>query len=506
MTTSTKKNFDTVVVGSGISGMTMTLLLAQTGQKVLLLEQDRKIGGSMQRFKRQGVPFDTGFHFTAGFGNILTQMLQVMDIETEIEPIYFSPPGGARIFFKDRQELLCFPAKRNQLVTMLTEHYPDEAALIRQFFKDEEYIFKNTPTMDLKNFETLLGEGAVLNLGLLNEDFITLEDYFNKLGMSAEVRTVLSMFAMCHGTPPSEISFANHCRVSYGLHDGIAQVKNGGDAFIKAFSAKAAELDIEINCNCTIDECLEIKNRTSKSLKLSNGTEISCNEVVLAIHPREIAKILPKSVTNKIFDERVTSFDDTFGFFSLHAITTEHIEDFPISLTSCFSSADINKIMSENYSESGMAIMTTVETTATGKVQVINAFDAMWMHECAQWKNIKNRHKNSKYQAYKKAYADKIIANIEIVYPQLSGKLKVLETATILTFNDYLNGGGAAYGIKQLVGQFNLFGKLPLRNFYAVGQSSLLPGAIGAMLSSFIIFNKIVGNEKFKPLIKRIIS
>jgi phytoene dehydrogenase-like protein len=504
METGEKKHFDTVVVGSGISGMTMSLLLAQAGQKVLLLEQDRKIGGSMQRFKRHGVPFDTGFHFTAGFGDILTQMLQVMDIEAAIEPIYFSPPGGARIFFKDRQEMLCFPHKRDQLAAMLAERYPEESDLIKQFFKDEEYIFKNTPTMNLKNFEALLGEGAVLNLGVLDEDFITLEDYFNKLGMSAEVRTILSMFAMCHGTPPSEISFANHCRVSYGLHNGITQVKNGGDAFIQAFSAKAAELDIEIRCNCTISECLEIKNRTSDVLKLSDGTTISCTQAVLSIHPREIVKILPESVTNKIFRERVAEFEDTFGFFSLHAVTTEHIEDFPITLTSCFSSADINRIMSEKYQESGMAIMTTVEETANGKVQVVNAFDAMWMHDCEQWKNIKNRRQNTEYQAYKKAYADKIIANIETVYPQLSGKLEILETATILTFNDYLHGGGAAYGVKQLVGQFNLFGKLPLRNFYAVGQSSLLPGAIGAMLSSFIIFNKIVGNEKFKTLIKRI--
>ncbi len=499
-----KKHFDTVVVGSGISGMTMALLLAQTGQKVLLLEQDRKIGGSMQRFKRQGIAFDTGFHFTGGFDDILTQMLQVMKFENAVKPIYFSAPGGARIFFKASKKLLCFPRKRDQLILMLAERYPDEAELIKQFFQDEEYIFKNTPTMNLKNFEALLGEGAVVNLGVLDEDFITLEDYFNKLGMSAEVRTILSMFAMCHGTPPNKISFANHCRVSYGLHNGITQVKNGGDAFIQAFSDQAAGLNIEIRCECTITECLEIKNRNSNLLKLSDGTTVSCEQTVLSIHPREIAKILPASVTNKIFKERVTEFEDTFGFFSLYTVTTEHIDDFPITLTSYFSSTDINRIMSKEFPDSGMAIMTTEEETANGKVQVVNAFDAMWMKDCEQWRAIENRHKNSEYQAFKKAYADKIVKNIETVYPQLSGKLKILETATILTFDDYLNSGGSAYGVEQQVGQFNLFGKLPLRNFYAVGQSSLLPGAIGAMLSSFIIFNKIVGNEKFKQLIRRI--
>lgn len=499
-----KQHFDSVVVGSGISGMTMSLLLAHAGHKVLLLEKEQKIGGSMQRFTRHGIPFDTGFHFTAGFGNLMTQMLQMLDIEQAIEPIYFSAPGGARIFFQGDKELICFPHKRDDLVAMLAERYPTEADKIKQFFRDEEYVFKNTPTMDLTKLETLLDESAVMNLGFIDEDFISLDDYFNKLNMADEVRTILSMFAMCHGTPPNEISFANHCRVSYGLHNGIALVKNGGDAFIQVFKTKATELRISIRCNCTISECSAVENRNSKILKLSDNTTVSCDRTVLAIHPREIIKLLPNKVVNNVFRERVNELEDTFGFFSLHAVLTEPVDDFPIALTSFFSSTNINRIMADEFNDSGMAIMTLEEETANSRVQVITAFDAMRMHECEQWQAVKHRHNHVAYQIYKKQYADKIVKSIETVYPQFTGKLKVLETATILTFKDYLNGGGAAYGVRQKIGQFNLFGKLPLRNFYAVGQSALLPGAVGAMLSSFIIFNKIVGHNKFKTLLKRI--
>ena len=50
--------YDDLVVGSGISGMTMALLLAKAGRKVLLIEKQAAIGGCMRRFKCKGVPFE----------------------------------------------------------------------------------------------------------------------------------------------------------------------------------------------------------------------------------------------------------------------------------------------------------------------------------------------------------------------------------------------------------------------------------------------------------------
>jgi phytoene dehydrogenase-like protein len=44
------KTYDDMVVGSGISGMTLALLLGLNGHSVLLLEKSAGIGGSMARF------------------------------------------------------------------------------------------------------------------------------------------------------------------------------------------------------------------------------------------------------------------------------------------------------------------------------------------------------------------------------------------------------------------------------------------------------------------------
>ena len=82
-----------------------------------------------------------------------------------------------------------------------------------------------------------------------------------------------------------------------------------------------------------------------------------------------------------------------------------------------------------------------------------------------------------------------------------------MDAASVLTFRDYLySPEGNAYGIKQKRGQFNLFGKLPLVNLYVAGQSAVLPGIVGAMLSSFIVARNILGKEKLSCFIEGSLS
>lgn len=51
---------DTVIIGSGIGGLTTAVLLGRAGYKVLVLEQHHQAGGCCHSFKKKGFEFDTG--------------------------------------------------------------------------------------------------------------------------------------------------------------------------------------------------------------------------------------------------------------------------------------------------------------------------------------------------------------------------------------------------------------------------------------------------------------
>src|SRR5580692_1247573 len=97
------KSYDSIVVGSGIAGLTAARILAQNGKRVLLLEKASILGGSLARFRVEGIPYDVGFHFTGGFtddrNGVLDDILSLLGVRDRIHPIYFPRDACHRMIF-----------------------------------------------------------------------------------------------------------------------------------------------------------------------------------------------------------------------------------------------------------------------------------------------------------------------------------------------------------------------------------------------------------------------
>lgn len=57
------KKIDYIIIGAGTSGLSAGACLSKLGYKVLVLESIGKFGGSMHIFGKNGLSFDTGFHY-----------------------------------------------------------------------------------------------------------------------------------------------------------------------------------------------------------------------------------------------------------------------------------------------------------------------------------------------------------------------------------------------------------------------------------------------------------
>ena len=221
--------YDNIVVGSGISGLTLALILGLNGKKVLLLEKGPQIGGSLARFRRKGLPFDTGFHFTGAFseGGLLCDMLKVLDMTDDIEPIFLTKEGSMSFTFEEDGVKYDLPRGIDNVIAKLKEYFPGEENAIEECFKMMQHVCDETVAMDLRKIS--------LAPNSLDEDFLSVDEVLDGLTQNKSLKGVLSAYSMCYGTKPADVSFSNHARVSLGLFDSVARVKNGGDAFIDSF-------------------------------------------------------------------------------------------------------------------------------------------------------------------------------------------------------------------------------------------------------------------------------
>ena len=75
----TNENWDAIIIGSGISGLTAGRLLSDAGQKVLILEKHFKFGGYTHTFKRNNYEWDVGIHYIGGVHLKKTMSRKILD-------------------------------------------------------------------------------------------------------------------------------------------------------------------------------------------------------------------------------------------------------------------------------------------------------------------------------------------------------------------------------------------------------------------------------------------
>jgi prolycopene isomerase len=141
-------NYDVLVIGGGLSGLTAASLLAKRGLRVAVVEKSYNPGGSCGIFKRGHITFDNGAAMLYGFGpqgfnahrfvfNCLEEPIDVIKHDL----LYCVNFKGRRIRFWPDVD---------RFAVELAEVFPAERANIRKFYNDMlkmyRHVMVETPT------------------------------------------------------------------------------------------------------------------------------------------------------------------------------------------------------------------------------------------------------------------------------------------------------------------------------------------------------------------------
>jgi phytoene dehydrogenase-like protein len=496
-----RTDYDYIVVGSGITGLTVSRILSQHGAGVLLLEKAATLGGSASRFQLQGVPFDIGFHFTGGFmpdgSGVLDDMLSLLGVRDRIRPIYYPRETCHHMVFPSMGTTYDIPCGVVSLREKLKRDFPSQRDGLDRFFERFLDVIARTPTLTVAGLDQ--------SPERLEEDGVTLRQVLDELIPDPLVQAILGGFCMCYGTPPREVPFATHCRICFGLHETLAKVEGGGQAFVDALVEVLWQTPVEIRTGVTIQSCQDIVDRKAERFVLTDGSEVSAKACVFTIHPRNILELLPREHISRAFWNRVQDFEPSVAFFAVFG----QLEGNPTAelqpIVSILPDLDIDAMMTCRTPEpiaSPMAVFRSREEVDERQVETFTALEVTFPQWTQRWANSTIHKRPRDYYQYKQACTESILQRMEMNLNDCRGRLRLMDSSSNLTFRDYLHTpDGAAYGIKQKLGQFNVLGRLPIHNLYAAGQCALLPGIVGAITSSFLVCRNLLGQETFRQFL-----
>ncbi len=203
-------DYDTIVIGSGMGGMTAAALLATFGERVLVLEQHYVPGGFTHTFNRPGYSWDVGVHAVGEVtehsmtGRLLRHLTGGALKWAKLGEVYdeFVFPGDFRLDYPDH------PGRfRDNLVAA----FPDEAAAIDGYLDEVRavaasmkgyYLSRAAPRGFGAVARALFARRARRHLGRNTAEVLA------SLTSNEKLRTVLASQWGYYGSVPSRSSFA----------------------------------------------------------------------------------------------------------------------------------------------------------------------------------------------------------------------------------------------------------------------------------------------------------
>jgi phytoene dehydrogenase-like protein len=123
--------YDVVIIGAGISGLTAAALLSRAGQKVLVVEMDSRPGGYLAGFRRLDYRFDSAIHWLNQLGpkGLVTRMFDLIGTD---HPVAIQQRLIKR-YLTDRHDYL-LTDDPDRMKADLIRDFPHEKEGIEKFF------------------------------------------------------------------------------------------------------------------------------------------------------------------------------------------------------------------------------------------------------------------------------------------------------------------------------------------------------------------------------------
>ncbi len=491
--------FDAVIIGSGLGGLSCAGAFARQGFKALVLEQHDKPGGYATSFKRPGgFEFDVSLHSTTvGERNGLHNLIPGFPEITEVE--FVPHPSLYRAIFPDHEIRV---PNRNLpgYIDQLTKAFPDEKEGINALFDEMKQL--------TEELSRLMSGAGNVDMSRLPIDFphvvrfsgSTWGQIVDEKIKNPKLKGIISALWAYYGLPPSKLASIYYAFPTYGYlaaggfyPKGRSQtISNALVSFIEARGGK-------VLLGSRVEKIL-VKDEAAYGVRTADQKEYTGRVVVSNANAYDtFHSLLERDDHLKDYLARMDGFSVSLSSFQIFlGLKKDLVHELKLTDAEVFyySTYDMEAAyqasLNADLSNPGFGLMLydvlypgySPKGKNTISLITLQGYDHWKPYEAGYWSGNKKE-----YRAEKERMADLLIRQAEkTVLPGLSQAIEVKEIGTPLTNVRYTrNYRGAIYGWDQTLENSNprrLPHATPIKNLYLAGAWTSPGGGYGGVIGS----------------------
>ncbi|MBU2938689.1 NAD(P)/FAD-dependent oxidoreductase [Lacinutrix sp. C3R15] len=509
-------HYDTIIIGSGVGGLTSAICLARAGQKVLVLEQHDVPGGWCHSFYLNGYRFTPGVHYVGLMspGESSNQLYAGLGIANDIGFYRMNPKGFDHCWIGD--ERFNYSANWEEFQQDLIDRFPHEKKGIIKYLR----LVRNVGRQ-LELIPKVKGLWQQLTIPFRTKHMgkyspFTLKRVINWHVKDPLLQNILNIQFGNHGLPPAKASFIMHAAIMCHYAEGGFYPMGGGGALVKAMTNKIKGYNGKVKTSATVKQILleeGFKNKKAVGVALDSGEKIFADRVISNADPgiTYLNLIGKDNLSTKLLKKLNKT---TYSCTSLMLFLTVDMDVKKAGLDSGniwripnqdmdASFADMQKkdiLQGEEFS--GMFISCTSlkdPISFDGRYHTLEAITYIHYDAFEKFKN-ETIARSPEYLAFKEQIINKFLVTLEKVVPGITSKIVHKDLGTPITNEYYINSTeGSVYGTEKSlrhIGPFAYKSKTEIENLYMCGASIAAHGVTGAGYSGVQTAAAILGCQQ----------
>lgn len=471
--------YDVVIIGSGLGGLVCGSLLAREGKKVLVLERQAQPGGCMQSYQRDGLSFDTGFHYVGGLaeGQQLHRIFSHLGL-MELPWVRLDTDGFDYVTIGQQT----FPLAQgyDHFANTLGEFFPQEKMALKQYVE----LLRHLPPME--------------EIGSVNA-YDWLKSLFNdSLLINVLSGSALKMELRCESLPL--FAFA-HSMSSY--IGSSWRLRGGGHLIVKALVNDIHRLGGQVICHAEVKQLVEKEGRIVAA-RCSKDNLYEGDVFISDVHPQVTFGWLGDSkLIKNMFRRRINALENSFGMFTVSLVLKQGVLPYFNHNKYVYRKPNVWTFHQDMDGIGGVMVSCRVPEEGDDARQIDVLTPVSW-RLFEQWANTTVGRRGEEYERLKDLLANECIRLAESVVPGLSGMVEKRYTSTPLTYRDYtLTPEGSAYGVRKDCRNLmmtTLSPRTPIPNLLLTGQNLMLHGVEGVTMTALRTCGELLGKLKIEEL------